>query len=155
VADLVLDARQGDVRDRIWAHLGDGVHVTINLAEPQPAVTLACQITRTHGTLVQVVQVGFCSTPDIAVMEANTVWSIAGKSGIPFKELTFRDIQVIGTKNTSNQKMQDMLDVVATAISVRTELFHGLAEIPTLLEAVEAGKVSGKAVVVVDQEQVG
>jgi propanol-preferring alcohol dehydrogenase len=51
--------------------------------------------------------------------------------------------------------MQDMLDVVATAISVRTELFHGLAEIPTLLEAVEAGKVSGKAVVVVDQEQVG
>lgn len=48
-----------------------------------------------------------------------------------------------------------MLDLVAEHnISVKNNIFHGLKEIDNLIELVHTGKMKGKGVVIVDQEQV-
>jgi len=48
-----------------------------------------------------------------------------------------------------------MLDLVAKHnISVKNNIFHGLKEIDKLIELVHTGKMKGKGVVIVDQEQV-
>jgi len=47
-----------------------------------------------------------------------------------------------------------MLQVVAEhRISVRTNPFFGLNEIPKLLELVHSGKMAGKGTVIVDEEE--
>lgn len=48
-----------------------------------------------------------------------------------------------------------MLDVVAEhKISVSKNVFHGLNEIPKLLELAHGGKMSGKGMIIVDPEQI-
>ena len=48
-----------------------------------------------------------------------------------------------------------MLDLVAEhKISVKNNIFHGLKEIDNLIELVHTGKMKGKGVVIVDQEQI-
>jgi D-arabinose 1-dehydrogenase-like Zn-dependent alcohol dehydrogenase len=48
-----------------------------------------------------------------------------------------------------------MLEFVARHnISVDTQQFHGLNEVPKLLEMVESEKLAGKAVVIIDGSQV-
>lgn len=48
-----------------------------------------------------------------------------------------------------------MLDLVAKhKISVKNNIFHGLKEVDKLIELVHTGKMMGKGVVIVDQEQV-
>lgn len=66
----------------------------------------------------------------------------------------FRDIHVVGTNNTTNEQMHDMLEAVAGGIKVNTTLFRGLDGIPKMIEGAEAGRISGKAVVVVDESQI-
>lgn len=47
-----------------------------------------------------------------------------------------------------------MLKVVAEhKISVKTNTFFGLREIPKLIELAHSGKMQGKAVVIVDEEE--
>jgi len=48
-----------------------------------------------------------------------------------------------------------MLDLVAEHnIIVKNNIFHGLKEIDNLIELVHTGKMKGKGVVIVDQEQI-
>ncbi len=48
-----------------------------------------------------------------------------------------------------------MLDVVAEHnISVKTNPFHGLKKIPELVEFAHGGKMQGKGIIIVDEEQV-
>ena len=49
---------------------------------------------------------------------------------------------------------QRMLQVVAEhGISVKTNPFFGLEEIPRLIELVESKKMAGKGVIIVDEEE--
>ena len=48
-----------------------------------------------------------------------------------------------------------MLQMVAdNGISVKTNPFFGLREIPRLVELAESGKMAGKGVIVVDEEEI-
>jgi len=48
-----------------------------------------------------------------------------------------------------------MLDVVAEhKIKVKTNPFHGLEEIPKLIELAHGGHMKGKGIVIVDEEQI-
>jgi propanol-preferring alcohol dehydrogenase len=56
-ADIILNARDANVKEKIHEATGGGAQATINLAEAAPTIPLACAITKTHGRLVQVAQV--------------------------------------------------------------------------------------------------
>lgn len=74
---------------------------------------------------------------------------------IPFKELIFRDIRIKGSRVCSPAEAKQMLKVVDEhKIQVKTNVFHGLKEIPKLVDLAYSGKMQGKAVVIVDPEQV-
>lgn len=103
-----------------------------------------------HGKPVQVAQVRLDTVDWHGHYFANIEPAQPKLGCIPSEELMLRDIHVVGTNDTTNEQMQDMLNAVATGIKVKTNLFHGLDEIPKLLEEVERGKISGKAVAIVD-----
>lgn len=74
---------------------------------------------------------------------------------VPFHELIFRDVKIHGSLQCGPDEAKRMLDFVAEhKISVRTNTFQGLEKIPDLLELAHGGKMSGKGIVIVDQEQV-
>lgn len=136
--DVLLDARKGDkaIMDEIRKITGEeGVKATVNVSDAKFAAATACAMTRKHGLLVQIAQ------PD--------------NVEIPFAELIFRDIRIEGSLICSADEARRMLDVVAEhGISVKTNPFNGLHEIPKLVELAHGGKMQGKAVVIVDQQQV-
>ncbi|KAK0636071.1 chaperonin 10-like protein [Bombardia bombarda] len=136
-ADVVLDARKGKA-----AVVGEvqrltdpaGVDAAITLADADGAAALACAVTKPHGTMVQVAQ------PD--------------EVRVPFQELIFRDIRIKGSLICSYEESRDMMAFIAEhGVSVRTVPFYGLDRIHELVEAVEMGRISGKAAIVVDEEQ--
>ena len=48
-----------------------------------------------------------------------------------------------------------MVEVIAQhGISVKTNPFHGLDKIPELLELAHGGRMQGKGIIIVDEEQV-
>lgn len=95
----------------------------------------ACAITKMHGTVIQIAQ------PDNVT--------------IPFRELIFRDIRVRGSLIASPNEAQDMLQIVAEHnISVETNAFRGLGELEKLVHLAHSGKMKGKGIIVVDEEQV-
>ena len=48
-----------------------------------------------------------------------------------------------------------MLDIVAEHnITVKTNAVQGLKEIPKLIELAHSGKMAGKGIVIIDQEQI-
>lgn len=136
-ADLVVDARKGDtaVAEEIKKVTnGEGADATINVSDAMSAAATACAVTKRHGLLVQIAQ-----PPTV---------------NIPFAELIFRDIRIIGSKISSPYEARRMLDVVAEHnISVTTNPFNGLRELPRLVELAESGKMMGKGVIVVDPKQ--
>jgi alcohol dehydrogenase, propanol-preferring len=72
---------------------------------------------------------------------------------IPFQELIFRDIRIIGSLISGAEQAKDMLELVAEQrIKVKTNLFHGLDQMPKMVELAHLGKMQGKPVVVVDEE---
>lgn len=74
---------------------------------------------------------------------------------VPFKEIIFRDIRIKGSLVASKNEAADMLRTVAEyGIWVNKNIFHGLNEIPNLLDLVHSGKMAGKGVIVVDEEAV-
>ncbi|KAK3328210.1 chaperonin 10-like protein [Cercophora scortea] len=138
-AEVVVDARQGreSVVEEVSRVTGGngGVDAAIVLADSEDAAALACALTRMHGTVVQIAQ------PE--------------EVRIPFQELVFRDIRIRGSVLCSPGESEEMMKFVAEhGIEVRTNVFRGLERIGELVDAVERGEVKGKAVVVVDEEQI-
>jgi alcohol dehydrogenase, propanol-preferring len=137
-ADVVVDAREGKqkVVERVKEATGGvGVDATINVSDHETAAATACAITKLHGRVVQI--------------------ALPAQVSIPATELAFRDIKLGGSLIASQEETKQMLDVVAEHnIRVRTNTFHGLNEIPKMLEFAHSGKMSGKAIVIVDKEQV-
>lgn len=71
------------------------------------------------------------------------------------EELIFRDIRIKGSLLSSRAEAQRMLDLVAEHnITVKTNLFFGLEEIPKLIEFAHSGKMAGKGVVIVDEDEI-
>ncbi|KAK3370606.1 chaperonin 10-like protein [Podospora didyma] len=142
-ADVVIDARKGkdEVVKEVRAATGEkkgsdwGADATITLADVDSAAALACAITRMHGDMIQVAQ------PD--------------QVKIPFQELVFRDIRVRGTVLCSPDESRDMMKFIAEhGIKLKTNLFHGLDKIYDLVAKVEEGNIQGKAIMIVDEEQI-
>lgn len=137
-ADEVFDARKG--QDEVVKEVqkltgGAGADATINLSEHETAAPIACAVTKMHGNMVQI------SQPAIV--------------NIPFKELIFRDIRVIGSLVAGQEQSQEMLNLVGkNGIKVETNVFNGLDEVPKMMELSHSGKMKGKAVCVVDKSQV-
>lgn len=135
-AEHVFDAREG--KEKVAEQVqkltdGLGVEATINVSEAEAAAPLSCAITRMHGTVVQVSQ-----PPNVSV---------------PFTELIFRDIQIVGTLISGQEQAQQMLDEVGkNKIHVEVNKFNGLNEVPKMVELAHSGKMKGKAVCIVDPE---
>ncbi|KKY36419.1 putative zinc binding dehydrogenase [Diaporthe ampelina] len=142
-ADVVIDARKGQeavvkqvheaTRD---ANPGDpGVDATVTLSDASTAAALGCAITKKHATMVQIAQ------PKDVV--------------IPFQEFVFRDIRVKGSVVSSPEESNAMVRFIADAgIKVKTDIFYGLDQIENLVDKVHSGKIQGKAVIVIDKEQI-
>jgi len=74
---------------------------------------------------------------------------------VPFPELIFRDIRIHGSLLCSQEEAKRMLDMVAKhKISVRTNPVYGLKELPKLIDLAHSGKMSGKGICIVDEEQI-
>ncbi|KIW27763.1 uncharacterized protein PV07_07471 [Cladophialophora immunda] len=138
-ADHVLDAREG--KDTVAAQVraltpgGRGVDATVNVSDHPSAAALSAAITKSHGTVVQAAQ-----PPEVTV---------------PFQEIVLRDITIKGTMHGGKGVADEMLQAVARhSVVAETQIFDGLAEVPRMFELLEAGKVKGKAVCVIDKELV-
>ncbi|KAL8866143.1 MAG: hypothetical protein Q9174_006472 [Haloplaca sp. 1 TL-2023] len=133
-ASTVLDARID--KDKIVEEVqkktgGKGVDCAITMTEAPDAAAMACAITKMHGLMIQLAQ------------PTNVT--------IPFNELIFRDLRIHSSLIAPRHEAQRMLDFVAEHnICVKTNVFHGLQEIPKLLDLVRSGRMVGKGVVIVD-----
>lgn len=132
----VFDARKGkeEVAREVQALTnGLGVEAAINVSDHETAAALSCAVTRMHGRMIQIAQ------PD--------------QVSIPFQELIFRDIQIIGSLISNASAATEMLNMVAEHnIIVKTNVFHGLHEVPKMVELARSGKMQGKPVVVIDKD---
>ncbi|OPB43464.1 hypothetical protein A0O28_0106550 [Trichoderma guizhouense] len=137
-AEVVVDVRSGldSAVKHVWkATQNKGVSATINLSDATSAAALACAVTRKHGRMVQVAQ----------PVEVK----------IPYRELIFRDICVVGSLTASPKQTQEMLEfAVQYGIKVKTNVYHGLREIPRMVKDAHSGLMKGKSVVVIDSTQV-
>lgn len=143
-ADLVVDARKGkdEVVKEVQAATttpseggGGGVDATVTLADASSAAALGCAVTKMHGTMVQVAQPQNVS--------------------IPFQEFVFRDVRVKGSVVASPGESEAMVRFIAdSGVRVKTNVYEGLDKIEELLKVIHGGKIQGKAVIVVDQEQI-
>lgn len=137
-ADVVLDARKGDkavVEEVHKVTNGEGADSTVCISDADTAAATACAVTKMHGIMVQIAQ------PD--------------QVKVPFTELIFRDIRIHGSLICSPEESVRMLDVIAEhGITVKTNPFYGLDKIGDLVEMVHGGKIKGKAIIIVDEEQI-
>jgi propanol-preferring alcohol dehydrogenase len=71
---------------------------------------------------------------------------------IPFSEYIFRDIRVRGSFICSPKEAEEMLQlVVKHNIKVESNIFHGIREIPTVVDMLSKGQYRGKGVIVIDE----
>ena len=135
-AKHVVDAREGKEKnvEQVQKLTGGlGVEATINVSEHETSAPLSCAITRMHGRMVQV------SQPD--------------NVSVPFHEIIFRDIRIVGSLMSGPDQAQEMLNTCGDAgISVETNIFHGLDKVPEMVELAHSGKMKGKAVTVVNED---
>ena len=67
----------------------------------------------------------------------------------------FRDIRVHGSLICSKMDAQRMLDLVAEkGITVKTNPFYGLNELPKLIALAHGGKTASKGVVILDENEI-
>ena len=136
-ADAVLDARRGKeavAKEARELAGGKGADATIVFSDADSAAALGCAVTKMHGTVVEVAQ------PE--------------EIKIPFQELIMRDIRLKGSVLCSAGESQEMVDFVAEhSVSAATVQFDGLDLVNGMVELAHSGKLRGKAVVIVDQEQ--
>lgn len=144
-ADVVVDARKG--KDEVVRLVQEatreanpghpGVDATVTVSGAQGAAGLSCAVTKMHGTVVH-----------IAVPDGDNIV-------IPSSELVFRDIRVKGGCVASPRETDNMLKFIAEkAIEIKKTVYDGLDKIEELLELVHSGKMQGKGVIVVDQNQI-
>ncbi|KZP19195.1 GroES-like protein [Athelia psychrophila] len=133
-----IDARNG--KESVVAQVqaltgGAGVDATVNVSDANSAAGLSAAVTKMHGRMVQIAQ-----PPEVS---------------IPFAELVFRDVRVVGSLTSSRGEAQKMLQLVAKHnIKVHTVPFDGLAEIQKCVELAHSGKLVGKGVILIDKEAV-
>ncbi|KAL8788613.1 MAG: hypothetical protein Q9195_007208 [Heterodermia aff. obscurata] len=136
-ADVVVDARRGDeavVEEVQRVTEGRGADATLNLSDAETAAGVACKVTKMHGLMVQIAQ-----PPSVS---------------IPMEQFIFRDIRVHGSLLASRTDAQRMLDLVAAEkISVKTNPFFGLRQVPDLIALAQSGRMAGKGVLVVDERE--
>ena len=73
---------------------------------------------------------------------------------IPYFEIIFRDVRVRGSLISTRSEAQRMLQMVADHdIKVTTNPIFGLDKIPKLLSLVHTGKMAGKGVCIVSEEE--
>lgn len=137
-ADHVVDARKGKeeaakaIQDITG---GEGAYATVNLSDAPTAAALACAVTRMHGTVIQIAQ------PD--------------EISVPFPEIIFRDIRIKGSLICSNEESKTMMKAIAEhGVTAKTVPFKGLDKIFDLVDMVHSGKITGKAVIIVDEKQI-
>lgn len=134
----VFDARKGKeevVKEVQSLTNGLGVEAAINVSDHETAAALSCAVTRMHGRMVQIAQ------PD--------------QVSVPFQELIFRDIRIVGSLLSSAPAAKEMLNLVAEhKLQVKTNVFHGLNEVPKMVDLAHSGRMQGKAVVVVDEDSI-
>lgn len=107
----------------------------IVLSEAKSALVTGMQITSGHGLVVEVAQ------PE--------------RVDFPFQVMIFRDIRLIGSSLSSAEELDEQVAfVVKHGVVIHTTVFHGLEELPKVLELAHAGKVAGKIVVTVDESQI-
>ncbi|MCJ1431733.1 hypothetical protein MMC27_001088 [Xylographa pallens] len=137
-ADEVIDVRKGKeavVQEVMRATEGMGCHATVNLSDAASAAETACAVTMMHGRMIQIAQ------PD--------------RVSVPMEEFIFRDIHVEGSLLCTVQQGQEMLEVVAkNGITVKTNMFYGLEQLPELVESAHSGRMQGKGLIIVDEEAV-
>ena len=64
--------------------------------------------------------------------------------------------RIHGSVLCSADESESMLECISKhGIKVKTNPFYGLDKIENLVEVVHVGKIQGKAVIIVDQEQIG
>lgn len=136
-ADVAVDARKGKEAVVEEVHKvtdGLGSHSTIVLSDHKDAAAIGCAVTRMHATLVQVAQ------PD--------------EISVPFPEIIFRDIRIHGSLICSPDQSKAMMKTIAKhGVTVTTVPFEGLDKIGELTELVHSGKLAGKALIVIDPQQ--
>lgn len=136
-ANVIIDARMGKekaVEEVKRVTDGKGVDATVNISDAAEAAALACAVTKMHGLMVQIAQPTNIS--------------------VPFAELIFRDIRIHGSLICSPNQAREMLELVAEQnITVKTNPFFGLKEIPKMVELARSGKMAGKAVNIIDEEE--
>jgi propanol-preferring alcohol dehydrogenase len=72
---------------------------------------------------------------------------------IAFSEYIFRDIRVRGSFICSPKEAEEMLQlVVKHEINVESNVFHGIREIPKVVDMLSKGQYKGKGVIIIDEE---
>lgn len=136
-ADIVLDARKGTeavVKEIMRLTDGKGAEGAMVISDAASATAVATGSIKMHGTVIQI--------------------ALADPITIPFHDVIFRDVRLKGSLIASPGESAEMLKFIAEhGIKVRTNPFSGLDKIEDLLHLVHSGELQGKAVVVVDQEQ--
>ena len=70
------------------------------------------------------------------------------------EQFIFRDIRVHGSLLCSRTDAQRMLNLVAEKnITVNTNPFFGLTELPKLLDLAHSGKMAGKGILIIDEKE--
>ena len=70
------------------------------------------------------------------------------------EQFVFRDIRVHGSLLCSRTDAQRMLDLVAEKnITVKSNPFVGLNELPKLIDLAHSGKMAGKGILIVDAKE--
>jgi D-arabinose 1-dehydrogenase-like Zn-dependent alcohol dehydrogenase len=137
-ADIVADAREGKEAVVRIVHSvtdGKGAHATVCLADHPEASGIACAVTRMHGNMIQIAQ------PEVVE--------------IPYRELIFRDVRVKGSCISGPEETKGMLKLIAEhGVECTTVPFNGLERVQELSRLVHSGKMTGKAMIIIDPEQI-
>jgi D-arabinose 1-dehydrogenase-like Zn-dependent alcohol dehydrogenase len=135
-ADVVVDTRNSkeEVLNAVQAESIGGVDATVCISDHPDATALACAVTKMHGLVIQI--------------------ALPEKVMVPYEEFIFRDIKIHGSLVCSPEESKVVVgDVAKYGIQVKTNVFHGLNNVQMLIDFVKKGKMTGKAVVVIDSEQ--
>ena len=110
--NVVIDVRQGKeqvVEEVKKVTNGKGVDATVNISDAEEAATLSCAITKMHGNMIQIAQVGISLYP-------KTPYPLTPSKppnvSVPFAELIFRDIRLKGSLISTRAAAQHMLEMV-------------------------------------------
>jgi alcohol dehydrogenase, propanol-preferring len=135
-ADVVIDTRKSkeEIIKAAQAESSGGTNATVGISDHPDATALACAFTKMHGLVIKI--------------------ALPEKVMVPYEEFIFRDFKLHGSPVCSPEESKAMVgDVAKYGIHVKTNVFHGLENVQELVDFVKEGKMTGKAVVVIDPKQ--